>query len=197
MPSEDSLTVVSLHLVGQDELRRRWGWFLGLGILLIVLGTVALGSTFLLTVVSVLFFGWLLIFGGVFQAVHAFLSKRWSGFFLDLLTGLLYVAVGFMIVANPSASAIALTLLIAVFLIFGGIFRVVVALAVPYQNRVWLVLHGVINVLLGVAIWWQWPLSGLWVIGLFVGVDMIFNGWALVMLALAAKSLPSGPPASA
>ena len=76
------------------------------------------------------------------------------------------------------------------FLTFGGIFRILVAVTIRFQNWVWLLLHGVVNVLLGIAIWRQWPLSGLWVIGLFVGIDMLLNGWSLVMLGLAAKKLP-------
>jgi uncharacterized membrane protein HdeD (DUF308 family) len=196
MSTDDPFPMVSLHLVGQEELKRRWVWFVGLGILLVVAGTIALGSTFVLTIASVLLFGWLMIVVGILQAVHAFLCKFWSGFFLDLLTGLLYLVVGFMVVANPSATAVALTLLIALFLIFAGIFRIVVALSVHFQNRIWLLLHGLINVFLGFAIWQQWPLSGLWVIGLFVGIDMIFNGWSLVMLGLAAKNLPSRPTAT-
>jgi uncharacterized membrane protein HdeD (DUF308 family) len=125
------------------------------------------------------------------QAAHACSCKGWGGFFIDLLTGILYVVVGFMVVANPGTTAVALTLLIAMFLIFGGIFRIVVAAVVRFQNWVWLLLHGVVNLLLGIAIWRQWPLSGLWVIGLFVGIDMLFNGWSLVMLGLAAKNLPT------
>lgn len=180
----------ALHLVGLDEVRKRWGWFLGLGILLIVLGVIALGSSVVMTLATMVFVGWLMIGGGLLQAFHAFTCKAWSGFFIDLLTGILYAVVGFMIVANPDATAIALTLLISMFLIFGGIFRIVVAVAVRFQNWVWLLLHGVVNLLLGIAIWRQWPLSGLWVIGLFVGIDMLFNGWSLVMLALAAKNRP-------
>jgi uncharacterized membrane protein HdeD (DUF308 family) len=63
-----------------------------------------------------------------------------------------------------------------------------------YQNRIWLLLHGLINLLLGFVIWQGWPLSGLWVIGLFIGIDMMFNGWSLVMLAVAAKTLPVSEP---
>jgi uncharacterized membrane protein HdeD (DUF308 family) len=110
--------------------------------------------------------------------------------FIDLLTGILYVVVGFMIVANPGAAAITLTLLIALFLIFTGIFRIVVALMTRFPHWGWLALHGLVNLLLGIAIWRQWPLSGLWVIGLFVGIDMVFNGWSLVMLGLTARRLP-------
>ena len=80
-------------------------------------------------------------------------------------------------------------------LIFQGIFRAVVAVAVRFPNWIWLLLSGVVTFLLGLSIWHQWPLSGLWVIGLFVGVEMIFNGWSLVMLGLVAKNLPTAPAA--
>jgi uncharacterized membrane protein HdeD (DUF308 family) len=184
------IDVTGLHLVGFNELKRNWGWFLALGICLILLGTVALGSSVFFTLASVVLFGWLLLVGGILEAVHAFWRKQWSGFFIDLLTGILYVVVGFMVVANPGATAITLTLLIALFLMFGGVFRIVTAIILTYHHRAWLLLHGVINLLLGIAIWHQWPLSGLWVIGLFIGIDMIFNGWSLVMLALTARKVP-------
>jgi uncharacterized membrane protein HdeD (DUF308 family) len=191
MASEGNLTGPSLASVGIEELKKKWGWFLALGILLIIGGTAAVGSAFLMTVFSMFFLGCLMIGGGILEAVHAFGCKKWSGFFIDLLTGLLYVVVGFMVVANPGATAVALTLLITMFLIFGGIFRVVVALVVRYQNWGWLLLHGAVNLLLGIAIWNKWPSSGTWVIGLFIGIDMIFNGWSLVMLGLTAKNLPT------
>ncbi|MCY2994375.1 MAG: HdeD family acid-resistance protein [Planctomycetota bacterium] len=191
MTTETQLTLTGLHLVGLQSLRKRWGWFLALGIVLVVLGMVALGSSAFMTLATMEFVGWLMILGGVLQAAHACSCKGWGGFFIDLLTGILYVVVGFMVVANPGTTAVALTLLIAMFLIFGGIFRIMVALVVRFQNWVWLLLHGVVNLLLGIAIWRQWPLSGLWVIGLFVGIDMLFNGWSLVMLGLAAKNLPT------
>ncbi len=181
----------SLHLVGLEELRRRWVWFLALGIVLIVLGMIALGSATTMTLATMVFVGWLMIAGGVLEAVHAFTCKAWGGFFIDLLTGILYAVVGFMIVTSPGETAVALTLLIAMYLIFGGIFRIVTAVVIRLHNWVWLLLHGAINLLLGISIWQQWPLSGLWVIGLFVGIDMVFNGWSLVMLGLAAKNLPT------
>ena len=121
-------------MAGADELRKKWGWFVALGIVLIIGGTVALGAAFFMTVFSMFFLGWLMIAGGILEAVHAFGCKQWSGFFIDLLTGLLYVVVGFMCIANPGATAVALTLLIAMFLIFGGIFRVVVALITRHHN---------------------------------------------------------------
>jgi uncharacterized membrane protein HdeD (DUF308 family) len=191
MATANYLGVASPGLVGVEELRKKWGWFLALGIVLIIVGSVAIGSAFLTTVFSMMFLGWLMIASGVLQSIHAFGCKKWGGFFIDLLTGLLYIVVGFMCVANPGATALTLTLLIAMFLIFGGIFRVAIALIMQTHNWVWLLLHGAINLLLGILIWRQWPISGLWVIGLFVGIEMICNGWTLVMLGLMAKNMPT------
>jgi uncharacterized membrane protein HdeD (DUF308 family) len=197
MASASYLEATGPTMAGADELRKKWGWFFALGIVLIICGTAALGAAFLMTVFSMFFLGWLMIAGGILEAVHAFGCKKWSGFFIDLLTGLLYVVVGFMCIANPGATAVALTLLIAMFLIFGGLFRVVVALIMRHHNWGWLLIHGAVSLLLGILIWQQWPISGLWVIGLFVGIDMIFNGWSLVMFGLTAKNLPTAATADA
>jgi uncharacterized membrane protein HdeD (DUF308 family) len=149
-----------------------------------------------MTIASVFFFGWLMIIAGVMEAVHAFWRKRWAGFFLDLLTGILYVVVGWMMVTNPKESALLLTLIIAMFLLFEGVFRIVVALSARYPHWGWVLLNGVISLVLGLMIWRQWPYSGLWVIGLFVGIEMLFNGWSLVMLSLASRRLPEEAPAA-
>ena len=190
MVTGSQLSLTGLHLVGVENLRSRWGWFLALGVLLVILGMIALSCSVTMTLATMVFVGWFLIAAGVLEAVHAFSCKRWGGFFVDLLTGVLYVVVGFMVVANPAATAVTLSLLIAMFLTFGGLFRVVIALIVRFPNWGWMMLHGLVNLLLGIAIWRQWPLSGMWVIGLFVGIDMLLNGWSLVMLGLAAKRLP-------
>jgi len=185
----------AIQLTGAGELRRSWGWFLALGIALIVLGTIAIGSAFYMTIASVFLFGWLLMIGGVMEAVHAFWRKRWAGFFLDLLTGILYVVAGWMMVTNPAESALMLTLIIAMFLVFEGVFRIVAALVARYPHWGWVLFNGVISLILGISIWRRWPYSGLWVIGLFVGIEMLLNGWSLVMLGLTAHKLPEEAPA--
>jgi uncharacterized membrane protein HdeD (DUF308 family) len=143
-----------------------------------------------MTIASVFFFGWLLIIGGVMEVIHAFWHKRWAGFFLDLLTGILYIVAGWMMVTNPAESALLLTLVIAMFLVFEGVFRIVAALAARYPHWGWVMFNGVISLILGIMIWRQWPYSGLWVIGLFVGIEMLLNGWSLVMLSLTGRKLP-------
>jgi uncharacterized membrane protein HdeD (DUF308 family) len=178
-----------VRLFGVDVLRRNWGWFVALGIVQIILGLIALGASVVVTLASVVLFGWLLLVGGVLSLVHAFWERQWSGFFIDLAVGILDVVVGFMVVSNPVASAETLTLLIAAFLFMGGIFRIFAALTGHFQHSFWVLLNGIVTLALGIMIWRQWPLSGLWVIGLFIGIDLIFYGWSLLILGLTAKKL--------
>ena len=180
------------------EIRRNWVAFLVLGILTIVLGVVMIAAPLVSTMTSVWLLGALLFVGGVFQFVGAFWARRWSGFILGLLTGVLYVAVGALIFIDPVDAAAGLTLLIAAFLIVGGIFRIVAAVAIRFEHWVWPLVSGVLALVLGVLIWRQWPSSSFWVIGLFLGLEILFSGWTWVMLALGLKSLvPKAPPEDA
>jgi uncharacterized membrane protein HdeD (DUF308 family) len=184
--------MITQTLPGLEQVRKNRGWFLALGILMILIGSVAIGEAFILTVFSMRMLAWLMIFAGVSAVLHASSKQRgWSGFFFDLLTGILYVVGGIMILGNPKATALVFTLIIAFVLIFEGLSRIAAAISVRAPNWGWTMLHGVITLLLGFGIWRQWPLSGLWVIGLFVGISMILNGWSLVMLSAAVKNLPA------
>jgi uncharacterized membrane protein HdeD (DUF308 family) len=184
------------HLVGLEELRRNWGWCVLLGLCLLVLGVIAISSpwmTWLVTATVVLLFGYLLIVGGILQAVLGIWERRWGGFFLDLLAGLLDLVVGFIIVTNTGLAIDVLTLFIAFWLMIGGLFRIVVAFTVPFQHRVWLGLNGLVTLVLGVLVWRHWPADALWVIGLFVGIDLIFKGWSLLMLGFSVRSAVPRP----
>jgi uncharacterized membrane protein HdeD (DUF308 family) len=186
------MTTQAIPLPGLEQVKKNRGWFLVLGILLILVGSAAIGEAFILTVFSMKILGWLMAFAGVAGAVHAFTMQRgWGGFFFDLLTGILYVVGGFMILANPGATAIVFTLLIAFLLIFEGLFRIIAGITVRAPNWGWTILHGIVTLVLGIMIWRQWPSAGLWVIGLFVGISLILNGWSLVMLSMAVKNLPT------
>jgi uncharacterized membrane protein HdeD (DUF308 family) len=178
-----------LPLSAIEELHRRWGLFLALGIVLIVLGVVGISASGLVTLASVVFFGWLLVIGGAGVAIHAFWAKRWSGFFLQLLSGLLYLIVGWMLAARPGLGALTLTLVFAISLVVQGAFRVGTAVSTRMDGWGSLLVSGIVTLILGLMIWNEWPLSGLWVIGLFVGIDLVFYGWWLVSLALSARAL--------
>lgn len=172
------------------ELQNDWWWFMLLGIGLIVLGTLALGSAALTSVAAVVFLGLLLLAGGIAQTISAFWAGRWSGFLLTMFIGLLYIVAGVFIIGHPVDSMVDLTLMLAFLFMVSGVFRIITSLMLRFPLWGWPLLNGVISVLLGVMIYKQWPASGLWVIGLFVGIEMIFNGWAWLMLALALRNLP-------
>lgn len=186
----------SLVAAVQDEMRQirsSWIWFLALGVAMVVFGTAAISWACIatITVAATWLFGFLLLAGGIGEIINAFRSGRWSGGIVHLLIGILYVVVGLMVVEQPEESAVQLTLIIAFFLIIGGIFRIVLALSERFTGWEWVLLNGAVTLLLGLLIYKQWPASGLWVIGLFVGIEMIFNGWAWIMLALGLKRLPA------
>lgn len=178
------------RLLDPNARKRCEGWFLVLGIAEIVIGLIALGASAVMTLVSAVLFGWLLLVGGILSAGHAFWRKQRRGMVLELGTGIVYAIAGVMIVANPGEAAISLTLLIAMFLWTSGLLRIAVALIGGLPHWGWVLLNGVMTAGLGVLIWREWPLSGLWVIGLFIGIDMVVYGWSLVMRSLMAKSLP-------
>jgi uncharacterized membrane protein HdeD (DUF308 family) len=172
------------------ELRRNWGWFLVLGIGLIIVGMLAIGAAFVATLATVLTFGILMLVGGGIEIVSAFLAQRWSGFFLHLLAGVLYLVVGFFMIAHPVAAAAGLTLMLAALFLAGGLFRIILSLSHRFPGWGWTLLNGVITLLLGFLIWRGWPEAAFWVIGLFVGIELIFAGWSWVMLALAVRNVP-------
>lgn len=172
-----------------EALSRNWGWLLAFGILMIILGMFAIGAPVVATVAVQIMLGWLLVIGGIAEGIHAFMAKDWRGFFLELLSAVLYLVVGVLLLVNPLLGAAALTLLLAAFLVVEGIFKVIMAMRVrDHRGWGWLLASGVLSLILGVLIWAQWPASGLWIIGLLVGIQLLFTGWSLVMLALAARA---------
>ena len=173
-----------------DALRGNWFWFVILGVALVVLGIVALGSVAITSLAAAAVIGVLLLLGGAAEAVGAFWCRGWSGFFLELLSGVLSIVVGLLFLRAPLNALAALTLLLACFLMAGGIFKVVAALAYRFAAWGWSLAGGIIDVILGVMIWQEWPASPLWLIGLFVGINLLFRGLNWIALGLALRSLP-------
>jgi uncharacterized membrane protein HdeD (DUF308 family) len=180
-----------------DGLRESRVLIIGMGIALMILGVVAIGSSLTATYATVLVFGMLLLLGAIFQVFTAFWG-RWRGFLLHLLAGVLYFIAGVFMIENPVAVAAGLTLLVAACLLVGGTLRIVLSVGERFDGWRWMLLNGVISLLLGISIWRRWPLSGLWVIGLFVGIEILFSGLSWLMLGLAVRSTPrAGLPAEA
>jgi uncharacterized membrane protein HdeD (DUF308 family) len=173
-----------------QAIRGEWIWLVLLGIALIVLGTVLLCFPVIATLATVTALGILILLAGGMEVIGAFWCREWSGFFLALLSGILGVVLGLMLLGNPIQGGITLTILLASFLIVGGIFKAVAAIAHRFGGWGWLLLSGAIDVVLGVMIWDELPISGLTIIGLLVGISIIFHGVSWLMLGLALKQIP-------
>ena len=178
------------------ELSRHWGWLLAVGILSVILGTIGLGMTWMLTLASVVYFGVLLIVIGVAQLLQTFKSAGWKGTFLQILIGLLYLAAGIMVVSRPLLASLTLTWALGFALIVVGVMRIVVGM----QHRgtsgwAGAVVGGIITLLLGLLILARWPSDALWVIGLFLAIELIVNGYAQILVALAARRVRRPVPA--
>ena len=170
-------------------LKDEWCWILSLGIGLIFLGGFAVTSTYFAAKVTVLLLGLALIASGVGQLMSFLRSPKWSGHFLQLLSAILYLVVGYLVIDSPASAVKGLTMVMALFFIFSGILRISVSLIERFPHWGWTAMSGVITLFLGLLIKKQWPESELWVIGLFVGIELIVNGWTFVALGLTAKRL--------
>ena len=177
--------------VSMQTLHREWGWFMALGIILILLGIAAIVFPVTASYAIATVLGILLVIGGVVHGIHALTAHQWSGFLWQLLTAVIYLAAGIMLLAYPLGGVITLTLLLGVFLIVAGLVRIGIALTSrPMPNWGWFLFSGILALILGILIWAQLPSSAAWVIGLFVGIDLLFSGWSMTILALAAHRAP-------
>jgi uncharacterized membrane protein HdeD (DUF308 family) len=165
-----------------------WGLAVFFGVTLVILGTVAVTFALATTLATVFVIGIFLLVGGAVHLVTGF-ATRGRRLWLNLLVGFVYLVAGVLMIERPLAAAEAFTLMLAVAFLVGGLFRIVVAIGERFEGRIWVFLNGVITLALGVMIWRQWPASGLWVIGLFVGIDLIIAGWSCIMAGLAVRSL--------
>jgi uncharacterized membrane protein HdeD (DUF308 family) len=173
------------------DLQKNWGWVFALGIVFLILGIIGLGMTMFLTLVTVLYFGILLIIGGVIQLVRTFRTNGEGNLAFHLVMAVLYGLAGVVIIQHPKLASAFFTAVIAFVLIIQGAMRVAIGfrLREHLDSWFWPFFAGLISILLGLIILVHWPVSGLWVIGLFIAVEMIVQGWTYIMLGLAARSV--------
>jgi uncharacterized membrane protein HdeD (DUF308 family) len=171
------------------ELGSKWGWFVALGVALLVLGILALGNLLVATLTSVFFVGIMMILAAAAQVIHAFRMKGWGGFFYWLLGGLLYGAAGVIAFTDPALAAVALTLVLAVALIASGILRIWTGGRLrPAPGWGWIVASGVVSALVGIVFALDWPLNSLWLLGLILAIDLTFQGVSAIAFGFALKA---------
>jgi uncharacterized membrane protein HdeD (DUF308 family) len=190
-------TFADAFSAGMEEVRKSWGWLLALGILLIVLGVVCVGTATTATTVSILVFGSILLFSGVAWFVGAFQAWSWGGVFLYLLNAIIRGVTGYLLLRHPDAGAEAVTILLASLFVVGGIFRMVAAGLIKFPRWGWTVLSGAVAVILGFTLLRNWPASSTFFVGLAIGIDLILDGSALVGFAEAIHSVFKAQPRAA
>ena len=171
------------------ELRSKWGWFVALGIVMLIVGVIALGNLLAATVASVYLVGFMMLIAGGFEIAHAFGVKSWGGFFWWLLGGLLYAIGGIIAFTNPLLASAVLTLLLAASLVASGVVRAWIGYKHwSAKGSGWIITAAIITALCGLVIAIGWPTNSLWVLGMFLAIDMIFQGWTAIALGFALKS---------
>ena len=189
------------HSLTYKQVSTKWGWFVALGVVLILAGIFALGDVVVFTLISVIFIGAMMLVSGIFQIVHAFMTRDWrNGFALNLAMGLLYVVGGFLIMDEPVQGSVILTFVLLVALLVGGIMRIVVALRHRELTGWWMmVLGGILSVFLAVVLYASLPWSGLWVLGTVIAVELLVQGvtWLRFGFSLRRMAHLTGKPAPA
>lgn len=184
-----SMPDVEMRLVETRKLiADKWGWFLALGIVLIVVGLAAIAFPLFSTIATKIVLGWLFLIGGVMMILHAFSTPAWQGFLWSLLIGILYVVAGGYLSFFPLTGLLTLAILLALLFIAEGAFEIIMALRIrPHEGWGFLLLSGIAAVLVGVLIAMDLPGSAVWALGLLVGINLLFSGWSYIFLALAGR----------
>lgn len=171
----------------------KWGWFLALGIVLIVVGMAAILFPLVSTIAAKIMLGWLFLIGGVFMVLHAFSSQGWQGFVWSLLIGILYLIAGGYLAFFPLTGLFTLAILLAALFLAEGVAEIIMAFRIrPHEGWGFMLLSGIAALAVGVMIALDLPGSATWALGLLVGINLLFSGWSYIFLALAGRRASEG-----
>ncbi len=170
--------------------QKNWGWFLAWGIILVIIGITAISAATLFTLVSIFLLGTLLLAGGIVSIIDSFVFwwRKWLGFILHLLLAILYIAAGIMLMYRPIAGAVSITLMLGIFYLILGCLRIIYFIATKTPLWGWGLMNGIISLILGILILASWPSSSFYILGLFIGIDLLFWGWSYIMASIAAHT---------
>jgi uncharacterized membrane protein HdeD (DUF308 family) len=191
MASEQTITPADLRTAVSAAIHRHWGLFLFEGIVLIVLGTLALLVPAVASVAATLVFGWILLISGAVGLVATFRAQGSPGFVWSLISALLGITAGIILLAMPVQGALSLTAILIAFLLVEGVATVLFALDHRKGSSgrwSWVLASGVLDLALGIILLAGLPGTAVWALGLLIGINMIFGGWSLVWMALHARS---------
>jgi len=191
MPPEQSLSPADIRSAVSAAIHRHWGLFLFEGIVLIVLGTLAVLVPAVASVAATVVFGWILLISGLVGLVATFRAQGSPGFVWSLISALLGIAAGVILLSMPVQGALTLTAVLIAFLLVEGLATVLFALEHRKGSSgrwSWVLTSGIVDLVLGVMLLAGLPGTAVWALGLLIGINMIFGGWSLVWMALHARS---------
>ena len=172
----------------RDTISSSSGWFLAIGILFLIGGILALAMPILTSIVLASWVGIALAVVGVFQIVHSFRVGDWGPFLWQLLVGAVMLAGGIAIFLFPVTGALTIAWLLAAIWIAKGVMEIMFALRLrPASGWGWVAGAGALSIIVGAIVLAAWPVSGLTVPGILVGISLLFTGWSYLMLAVAGR----------
>jgi uncharacterized membrane protein HdeD (DUF308 family) len=172
-------------------IRRHWGLFLAEGIALLILGTLAVLAPTLASLAATVFFGWILLLSGVVGLIATFRARQVAGFWWSLVSAVVGIVAGLLLLAWPGPGVLSLTAVLIAFLFAEGIITILYA----FEHRSalsghwgWMLASGILDVCLGALLFAGFPGTAVWALGLLLGINLLFGGWALVLMALHARA---------
>ncbi|CAM2925786.1 HdeD protein [Legionella steigerwaltii] len=178
-----------VHHPEAEPIKPRRGLLFGFGVLLLLLGFIGLGMEIALTIVSMYFFAALLMLSGLSHIADAFRYKKKRGTIWELCVAILYLIGAGIILYDPLLASTIITALLAWTLIVIGVTRITMSISLrDTEGWGWIFFAGVISLILGILILLHWPMSGLWIIGTFIAIDMIVSGWTYILIAISLRA---------
>lgn len=175
-----------------SELRRSWPAFVALGIALTILGMIASVNLFMATVAATYYLGAMMLVGGVFQLAHAFSVRKWGRVALWTLSGVLYLLAGLSVFSDPLFAATLLTLFLVISLGLSGLVRLWAAVGAKVDGRGWVLASGIFSITAAAVIGVGWPVNSIWLLGLILSIDLMFQGISLIFAGFAFRNTRSG-----
>jgi uncharacterized membrane protein HdeD (DUF308 family) len=176
----------------REEVRSHWILFLIQGLIMVLLGLLAVARPMIASLTVEIFVGWLFVIGGIAGLAGVFTAWKTPGIAWMLIRAALAIVLGVLLLWRPFAGVLTLTLLLAAFFIAQGITQMIVSVqhrAMLPSSWMWVLLSGVVDLLLAAIIISGWPGTATWVIGLLVGINLFMSGVALVMTSIACRSV--------
>ena len=188
----DDSSLTNMHRGIRDTLKKHWWLLMVEGVVLIVLGVLAIGYPFVATIAVDIYVGWLFLIAGVVGLIALFAAEDIAAFLWTIVTAALAVVLGVLLIWKPATGALSLTFALTAFFFAEGLFQVITSIA--YRKAMpsswfWLLASGVCDLILVAIIVAAWPLSAAWTLGLLAGVNLLTSGLAIVMVAMAARDV--------